>query len=449
MAEDREVWTSKFGFILAATGSAVGLGNIWRFPYIAGTNGGAAFLILYLVGTVLIGYPILVAEMTIGRKTKKNPVGAFKKLATNTNWWLVGALGVLTGFIVLSYYSVIAGWALSYVIKAARGFESGMDFAQLFNAHISGVRVPLFWHAIFMLLVIGTVRAGVVKGIQKIAEILMPILLLILLALVFRSVTLEGAAKGLSFYLAPDFTQVNAQTILDAIAQAFFTLSLGMGAIVTYGSYLSEKDGIVESANYILVFDVVIAILAGFVIFPAVFALGFDPATGPGLVFITLPAVFAEMPLGSLFGFLFFLLFTIAALTSAVSLLEVVVSYVVDEHAWSRKMATKIVGSVIFLVGIPPLLGYSFFAEFTILGMNILDLYDWLANSIFLPLGGVLTAIFAAYIWGAKATIKEANKAAVGMKLGYVFAFLIKYLVPLAVIIVMISGVWQTIVGKL
>ncbi|MGM0421153.1 MAG: sodium-dependent transporter, partial [Bacillota bacterium] len=247
---EREHWTSRLGFVLAAAGSAVGLGNIWRFPYVTGTNGGAAFLVLYLIAIIFIGYPVMVTEMTLGRKSQRNPVGAFKSLAPDTPWWLVGGLGVLTGFVILSYYSVVAGWSLAYIFKAIGGFVPDMAFADLFVEHISGVGVPIFWHAVFMALTIGIISAGVVDGIQRAVKILMPVLFVLLLVLIGRSLTLEGAGAGLEFFLTPDFGAITAQTFMDAIAQAFFTLSLGMGAMITYGSYLSEKDNIGDNAAY-------------------------------------------------------------------------------------------------------------------------------------------------------------------------------------------------------
>ncbi len=465
---NRENWTSRLGFILAAAGSAVGLGNIWRFPYVAGTNGGAVFLLIYLVAIVLIGYPVMTAEMALGRKSHKNPVGAFKAIAPKTPWWLVGGLGVFTGFVILSYYSVIGGWSMAYIGKSIAGFASGAEFDVMFVEHIGSAGSTLFWHAAFMAVTVGIISAGVVKGIQKAVKVLMPILFVLLLLLVFRSISLEGASAGLAFYLTPDFSQITTGTFNDAIAQAFFTLSLGMGAMITYGSYLSDKDSISDSAGFVVGLDTLIAVLAGFAIFPAVFALGLDPAAGPGLTFITLPAVFAEMPLGGIFGFLFFVLLTIAAVTSSISLLEVVVSYIVDEHNWDRKKASAIVGGIIFVVGIPPLLSYSVLSDVSFLGMDILDTYDWFANDIFLPLGGLLTAIFAGYVWGTKNTSEEIGKNTKG-KFGYLisglivpfnkekgeesaeaskkvylvnwFEIMLKYFIPVAIAIVMFAGI--------
>lgn len=443
----RENWTSKLGFILAASGSAIGLGNIWRFPFVAGTNGGAIFLLIYLAAIILIGYPVLISEMTIGRKTERNPVGAFKKLAPNTPWWLVGALGVLAGFVILSYYSVVAGWGLFYMLESVTGLAPGTDFAGLFVGHISSTYSPLFWHFIFMLLTVSVIGAGVVNGIQRVVKVLMPILFVLLIVLIFRSLTLEGAGAGLEFYLSPDFSAISLQTFNDAISQAFFTLSLGMGAMITYGSYLSQDESITDSAGYVLGFDTGIAILSGFAIFPAVFAFGLDPAAGPGLTFITLPAVFSQMPLGGLFGFLFFALLSIAALTSAISLLEVVVAYLVDEFEYPRKKTSYIIGFIIFLVGVPPLLGYSALSDFSFLGMDILDTYDWIANVLLLPTGGMLTAIFIGHYWGTDNAVEEANRNSMKVKVGNVYSLMIKYVVPIVIFVIMALGVFQTITG--
>lgn len=440
---ERENWTSRLGFILAASGSAIGLGNIWRFPFVTGTNGGAIFILIYLAAILFIGYPILVSEMSLGRFTEKNPIGAFKKIAPESSWPLVGALGVLSGFVILSYYSVVAGWGMSYIFKSL-SFSAESNFPAIFSSHISSLAEPILWHGIFMFLTITVIGAGVVNGIQKIVKILMPILFAIIFLLIIRSVTLEGASAGLSFYLKPDFSAISFKTFTDAISQAFFTLSLGMGAIITYGSYLSEKESINESAAYVLIFDTAVALLAGFAIFPAVFAFGLDPASGPGLTFITLPAVFTQMPFGAFFSLIFFALLTIAALTSSISMLEVVVAFLVDEYEWNRKKASYLMGFLIFLVGIPPLLGYSSFSNFSFLGMDVLDTYDWFSNSIFLPTGGILTSIFVGHIWGSKNAVAEANKNS-RFHIGKIYSILLKYIVPTAVLFIMLFNIYQTI----
>ncbi len=446
--EPREQWGTRLGFVLAAAGSAVGLGNIWRFPYVTGVEGGAAFLIIYIVCIVFIGYPMMVTEISMGRNTLRNPVGAFKALAPNTPWWLIGGLGVLTGFVILSYYSVIAGWSLSYIFKAAAGFPEGIDAADaMFGEHITGLGGPIGYHFVFMVLTAGIIAAGVVKGIQRVVKILMPLLAILLLLVVFRAVTLPGAGEGLAFMFAPDFSAVTPQTFLAAIGQAFFTLSLGMGAIITYGSYLSKKDEVPNSAVQIIGADTAIAVLAGIAIFPAVFALGFEPGAGPGLVFVTLPAVFAEMPAGTLFGFLFFVLLSIAALTSAISLLEVVVAYFVDEKGWPRKQAALVLGAVIFVVGIPPILGYSVWAEAGTFAGDLLDTYDFIADSVMLPFGGALTAFFAGHVWGIKNVSDEANEGAGNLRIGNWIAPFLKYVIPAGVLIVMLFGIYGVVTG--
>lgn len=438
---ERENWTSRIGFILAAAGSAVGLGNIWRFPYITGENGGAVFLVIYLIAIVLIGYPIMITEISIGRKSQKNPVGAFKELAPDTPWWLVGALGVLSGFVILSFYSVVGGWSMAYIVEALKGFSADTDFAVYFGDLISGTSFSLFWHFIFMVLTILIIGAGVVNGIQKVVKLLMPILIILLGILVLRSITLQGAAEGLSFYLKPDFGDLSWGSLGDVIGQAFFTLSLGMGAMLTYGSYLNKDDSITDSAGYIVGLDTLIAFIAGLAIFPAVFALGMDPTEGAGLVFVVLPAVFAEMPWGSFFGFLFFLLLSIAALTSAISLLEVVTAWLIDEKGWARKKAAYVIGFVIFLMGIPTLLGEGVWSDVQILNMGIMDFYDWISNSIFLPLGGMLTAIFAGHVWTARNAAQEANRGDSVIKVGEIYGLLIKYILPVVIFIILIMKV--------
>ncbi|MCK5767912.1 MAG: sodium-dependent transporter, partial [Candidatus Atribacteria bacterium] len=329
----RETWGSSLGFVLAAAGSAIGLGNIWKFPYITGMYGGAAFVIVYLLFVVLVCIPVMSSELLIGRLTSKNPVGAFKELVPKSSWWLVGAMGILAGFIILSFYSVIGGWAISYIFKSGAYMASGGENAgSIFGGFITSPIAPLVWHGIFMAICIGIVMAGVEKGIEKYSKILMPALVILMLILIIRSVTLPGSTAGLSFYLNPDFSKLSAEGILAALGQAFFSLSLGMGCMITYGSYLKKDSNIPTDSYWISGADTVIALLAGLMIFPAVFAFGLEPGAGPGLTFITVPAVFASMgAIGHLFGILFFVLLTFAAVTSAISLLEVVCAYFIDE----------------------------------------------------------------------------------------------------------------------
>ncbi|HET57466.1 MAG TPA: sodium-dependent transporter [Deltaproteobacteria bacterium] len=445
----RESWASRVGFVLAAAGSAVGLGNIWRFPYMAGEHGGAAFIIIYLIAIVLIGYPLMINEMILGRISHRDPVGAFKSLAPGSPWWLVGALGVFTGFIILSYYAVVAGWSVAYIYKVVIAVRTpGIDHAEAFVGHITSLWEPVGWQALFMILTIGIIAAGVVKGIQRWVTILMPVLFVILILLILRAVTLPGAGEGIAYYLKPDFSEVTGRTLLGALSQAFFSLSLGMGVFITYGSYLSDKDEFTGNAASVIGLDTGVALLAGLAIFPALFALGFEPGAGPGLVFITLPAVFAQMPLGTLFGVLFFLLLSIAALTSAISLLEVVTAWLMDEKGWQRKKAALWMGVIIFVVGLPATFGYSALSGFSFpgLGTDILDTYDWFANSIFLPLGGLLAAIFTGYVWGTRKARDEAAKNRNWLSLGAWWSFMVRYLAPVLIAVIMIMGLYDSFV---
>ncbi len=440
MKSPRESWTSRIAFILAAAGSAVGLGNIWRFPYVVGTNGGAAFVLIFLVIVLIIGYPLMVTEITLGRETNKNPIGTFKALAPDMPWWLIGAMGVLAGFVILSFYSVVSGWGIAYFFKTLDGsLASGADYEGVFFDHVESPIAPLVWHFIFMTMTVAIVGLGIVKGIGRAVKYLMPVLFILIVFLVIRGVTLSGASEGLAFYLSPDFSQITWRSWLDAAGQAFFSLSLGMGAIITYGSYLGKKDDVPSSAGWIVGLDVFIALLAGLAIFPAVFALGFAETEGPGLAFITLPAVFAEMPFGMFFGGVFFLFFSVAALTSALSLLEVVVSWLVDEKAMSRKKATIYVGLGIFILGIPASLSMGA-VSLNVFGMSFFNFLDFLQETILLPVGGLLTIIFAGYVFKANRLRESANENATLFSLGKWFEYLIKYVTPVALIIILIVG---------
>ena len=448
MTEQREHWGSKFGFILAAAGSAIGLGNIWKFPYIAGENGGAAFVFIYLVCIAVIGLPVLVAEILMGRTTQRNPVGAFHRLSEGNRFWTaLGGLGVLSGFIILSFYSVVAGWSLGYIVEAMTGVFKTFSNATIANDHFhSLVGNPgwiLGYHGLFFALTMIFVFLGVRDGIEKGSKIMMPILLIIILILVVRGLTLPGAGAGMDFLWNPDWSKITGETVLIALGHAFFTLSLGMGAMMTYGSYLSKKDNILNAATQVVFLDTLIALLAGIAIFTAVFATGQDPASGPGLIFQTLPVVFAKMPGGSIFAVLFFLLLTLAALTSAISLLEVVVAYFVDEKGWKRHKAVLVFGLVTFLIGVPSALSFNLLADYTIFGKNFFDSADYLASNILLPLGGFFIAIFVGWIWGLDNAIRELRKGAEKvvdnnpwlMKLWSIF---LRYFSPILIFIVLL-----------
>lgn len=399
----RENWGSKIGFILAAAGSAIGLGNIWKFPYVVGENGGAAFIVIYLLSTLLIGLPVIMAEILIGRTTNRNPVGAFKALSNSKFWVLVGGMGILAGFIILSFYSVVAGWSFGYIVEAIKGVFFDFNSADSAGIHFKSLTNDVGWilgfHSIFMIVSMFFVYKGIQKGIEKGSKIMMPILFLLLVVLMIRGLTLPGAEVGIEFIFSPDWSKVSPGMILEAVGQAFFTLSLGMGAMLTYGSYMSKKDSIPVSGIQIIILDTMIAIVAGVAIFTAVFATGQDPAAGPGLIFQTLPVVFTKMPGGFIFSIIFFILLTIAAITSVISLLEVIVAYFVDEKNWKRHKAVLVFGTLSFIVGIPSALSFNLMSDFKIFGLTFFDLVNFFSSNILLPLGGFLIAIFVAWVW--------------------------------------------------
>ena len=450
MEQKRENWGSKTGFILAAAGSAIGLGNIWKFPYIAGENGGASFVIVYLICIAIIGLPVLIAEILIGRTTERDPVGAFYKLSKSKFWASVGGMGIVGGFLILSFYAIIAGWAMGYIVEAVSGnffsFPDPASSADHFNDLVGNIFWIIGYFLLFMIITMLIVYAGIQKGIERASKIMMPILFLLLLILMIRGLTLEGAENGLEFLWNPDWSKINPQSILIALGHAFFTLSLGMGAMLTYGSYMSKKDSIPNSALQIVVLDTLIALIAGVAIFTSVFAVGLDPAAGPGLIFHTLPSVFYKMSGGYIFSILFFILLTIAALTSSISLLQVVVSYFVDERQWNRHTAVSVLGTFIFLLGIPSALSYNVLSEFTIFGKNFFDLVDFLASNIILPLGGMLIAVFVGWVWGFDKVLINLREGAENLFENYpwVISFwkiFLKFFSPILIFLVLLHSI--------
>ena len=437
MHSDRGEWSSKLGFVLAAAGSAIGLGNIWRFPYVTGQNGGAAFLVLYLVCVMLLGLPVMIAELTIGRYSRRNPVGAFEVIKQGSWWKIVGYLGVLTGVCILSYYTVMAGYTIGYIVKTIVGNETTFE-SFTSNAWLS---LPLF--LLFSVLTVLVVQGGVKNGIERWAKILMPILLFLLVALIIRSVTLEGAGRGLSFYFKPDFSKVTGKTLLAALGQAFFSLSLGMGAMITYGSYLSKKDNVVTSGCLVALFDTMIAVMAGLVIFPALFAMNMNPTEGPGLVFQVLPRIFPQMPGGKVIGAAFFLLLSIAALTSTISLLEVATAYLVDEKHWLRRKAVWIVAAVSFGLGLPSALSQGIVPALSNLplpgGGSFLGFMDWLFANVMLAAGAILISIFFGWVWKMKSASEEIRKGYPNIgRLLTVFDIMLRFVCPALILVVLI-----------
>ena len=443
---ERGLWGSRFAFILAAAGSAVGLGNIWRFPYVTGQNGGAAFVILYLVFVVAIGAPVMIAEISVGRATGRNPVGALKQLAPRSLWYLVGVLGVVTGIGILSYYSVVAGWTFGYFVKtvfgafASSGFTSAQS-AQIFNDFVANPLAAVFYLFVFLFLTALVVMGGVSGGIERSVKLMMPVLLTLLLLLTVRSLTLPGAGAGLSFYLKPDFSKMTAGVVAMALGQALFSLSLGMGAMITYGSYLHKKENIVISGLYVCFFDTLIAVVAGFLIFPALFAMGVDPAQGPGLVFVVLPTIFPKMIFGSLFGALFFLLLTIAALTSTISLLEVAVAYLVDEKKWRRRPAVLLMTALAFVLGVPSALSLGAvrgLTELPLVHMGFLDLMNIAVGNYSLTIGALLISVFAGYKWGVAALRREIEAEGAVFFYRRFWTFLIRFICPVAIFVIFV-----------
>ncbi|MBW3553261.1 MAG: sodium-dependent transporter [Gemmatimonadetes bacterium] len=450
----RDTWGSKFAFVLAAAGSAIGLGNIWGFPTVAGQNGGAAFLVVYLIAVAFIGAPVMLAELIIGRRTQRNPVGAFKALAPGSAWVVVGGLGVLTGVVILSFYTVIAGWTLAYVIKAITGaFTAGVDTEAMFTG-VAGAALPAIgWHLVFMIITIAVVLGGVRDGIERWTKILMPALFVILLLLVARAVTLPGAGTGLEFYFKPDFSKITTTVVLAAIGQAFFSLSLGMGAMITYGSYISRKDDLVSSAAWVTGFDTMIAIMAGLIIFPTLFSAGLEPGTGgPGMVFVVLTSLLSTIPPapwgGIVFGTLFFLLLAIAALTSSVSLMEVASAWLIDERKMPRKKAALIIGGVAFVLGIPSALAngaVGWLSSVPGIGMDFLSFLFMLFGQYSLVIGALLISVFIAWIWGTHNADAEVRSNDGNFPLGGLWTFLIRYVCPVAIMAILGSLLWPYI----
>ena len=449
--QPRDTWGSKAAFILAAAGSAIGLGNIWGFPTVAGQNGGAAFLLIYLIAVAFIGAPVMLAELIVGRKTGRNPVGAFKELAPRTAWVFVGGLGVFTGLVILSFYSVIAGWTLSYIIKTAAGtFGPDADTAAIF-AEVAGEPVSAIgWHLAFMAITIYVVLGGVRDGIERWTKVLMPVLFVLLALLAVRAVTLSGASEGLEFYFKPDFSKVTGSVVLAAIGQAFFSLSLGMGAMITYGSYVSKRDDLVSSAAWVVAFDTSIAILAGLIIFPTLFHAGLEPGVGgPGMVFVVLTSLLSSIPPapwgGIVFGTGFFMLLGIAALTSSVSLLEVPTSWAVDERGWSRKKAALMLGVIAFLLGIPSALANGAVPWLTNLpgiGTDFLTFLFTLFGQYSLVVGALLISLFVGWVWGVRAAGEEVEVNDGKFPLGRLWAFLIRFICPIAITAILLNLVW-------
>lgn len=440
----RDSFTSKLGIIAAVAGSAVGLGNIWKFPYITGVYGGGAFVLVYLICIVLIGLPIVLSEFIIGRKAQKNAIGSFKKLAPGTLWFVPGLMGLVAAFMILAFYGVVAGWTLEYLFKAITNSFVGKNPADLegmFGGFISQLAKPIFWQIIFMSLTCWIVLAGIKGGIEKASKLLMPVLLVIIIILDIRAVTLPGASEGLAFLFKPDFSKLTGEGMLNALGHAFFSLSLGMGTLITYSSYMSKQENLATTAVQVTIADTGIALLAGIAIFPAVFAFGIEPGAGPGLVFITLPNVFQQMPGGYFFCILFFLLLAVAALTSSISILEVVVAYFVEELKLARRAATIMAAAAITIMGIPCSLSMGVWSKVKFMDKTFFDWLDFIASNVMLPLGGLLIVAFVGWHLGREKTEAEVTNEG-QLKAGYLplFMFLAKFVAPVVIAIVFLHG---------
>ncbi len=442
--KNRGQFTSSLGFILASAGSAIGLGNLWKFPYIAANSGGGIFLVFYILFVLLLGVPIMMAEMSIGRRTQLNAIGAYRKL--NKKWTFVGVLGVLCAFVILSYYSVVGGWVTKYIVAFASGGNFGSDPAAYFNNFVASPVEPVVWHLVFMAFCAIVVVMGVVKGIEKMSKILLPALFVIVVVVAIRSVTLPGAGEGLKFLFVPDFSAVSSigdlgNAMVQAMGQVFFSLSLGMGITITYGSYLKKESNIVKDTGIVVGLDSLAAILSGCAILPAVFALGFEPTAGPGLIFSILPAVFADMPFGAFFGFLFFILVFIAAATSAISLLEVVAAYFIDNFHWSRKKATIIMASLMAFIGIFASLSMGPLSNVLIGGMNIFDALSFFTDKLLMPISAMLMCVFVGHVWGTDALMQElVIGSPSAIKLKKVLSVILKYIAPILILVILITG---------
>ncbi|MCL1694637.1 MULTISPECIES: sodium-dependent transporter [unclassified Lysinibacillus] len=439
---ESQQWTSKLGFILAAAGSAIGLGAIWKFPYMAGIGGGGAFFLIFIGFTLLIGLPLLLAEFVIGRSAQKEAVEAYRTIAPKSRWPWVGKLGIVTCFILLSFYSVVGGWILLYLWNAITGrlWEGNGSYEATFGDIISNPFLAVGSQLLFILMTIFIVSKGVQNGVEKVNKYFMPALFVLFFVLIIRALTLDGAVEGVRFFLQPDFSNVTSEIILYAMGQSFFSLSVGVGVMVTYSSYLPKEESLPRSAFSIVGLTLVITLLAGLAIFPVVFAFGMEPSQGPGLLFIVLPAIFSKMAFGKVFFIIFLLLFFFATITSAISMLEISVASITAKGNGKREKMALIVGLLIFVVGIPSALSYGVLSDVTLFGKTVFDLADYTVSNILMPLGVLLVAIFVPFKMKKDVLMNELgvskNK---GYKLFVIWLFLLRYIAPLAIIIVFLN----------
>ena len=438
-------FTSNIGAILAAAGGAVGLGNIWRYPYMLGQNGGGAFLIVNMIFVLMIGIPLMMSEFVIGRRTQSNVLGAYRKMERKKGWGAIGNFSILAAVLIYAFYSVVAGWTLNYIVMSCTNQLAGLaptEIAETFKSFTSHSFWPVFYQLIFLILTAVVISLGVQKGIEKISKILMPVLFILLLLMVVRSLTLPGAKEGLRFLFHPDFSKLTGAGVLGALGQSFFSLSLGMGAMVTYGSYIRKEDSLFKTSLWISVCDLMVAILAGVVIFPAVFSFGMDPAGGPQLVYVVLPNVFNSMPMGGLFAAVFFVLLGIAALTSTISLQEIIVAFDVEELHWSRRKSSIVSMLVVFVIGIFCALSFGPLQDVKLFGRTFFDLFDLITASYLMPIGALAMTIFLGWFY-PKVDVKDeiTNGGTLKGNLFELYYFILRFVAPIALIIIIISGI--------
>lgn len=430
--ENKSQWSSNLGFILVTAGAAVGLGNLWKFPYLMGKNGGFQFLIVYLIFILILGIPVMITETGIGRMTQSGPVKAYEKLSSKAKW--IGVVGVACAFIILSYYSVIGGWVIKYIISYASTQSAPADFA----AYIAQPFEPIVWHVVFMIATIVICYKGA-KGIEKAAKFMMPALLVMLLIVVVRSVTLPNASEGLAFIFTPK-SGFSFSSIPAALGQVFYSLSLCMGITVAYGSYLKKEENIIKNVSIAAGLDSAVALLAGIAIFPAVFSFNLEPSQGPGLTFDTLPKVFDSMQAGWIFAIAFFILMLFAALTSSIALLECVTLSIINKFNWSRKKAVIIVGTGITLLGILPALSFGVLGDVTILNYSVFDFMGMITDNILMPIGGIMMCVFVGWIWGPKHLVEHIEEGGTTFKLKKAWILCIRYITPVLIAVVTIAG---------
>ncbi len=432
---ERGQWSSRFGFVLASVGGAIGLGNVWKFPYVTGQYGGASFLVIFLIALIFIAVPVLMTEFAIGRNTKLNYAGALKKLLPGTNWHLLGIMGVIALIIILSFYFGIAGWTLAYFFKSIAGSYASQSQELIVTEFGNFLNSPLtlmFWQFIMVAITAWVVIRGVNRGIEKICKILLPLLFIMLLILAVRACTLPGAMAGIEFYLKPDWSKINGEAVLAALGQAFFTLGVGCGNLVIYGSYLKRDKTIGSSTAMVAGGDTLAALLMGFIIFPAAFAFNINPeSAGPPLVFMTLPTVFVQMSQGMLFASVFYLCLFFACLTSTMCILEGIVGYVIDEWQWARKKAALSICSLVFALGVFQMLSFGPLSDVKLFDKTIFELSDFFVSNILLPLGGLMMTIFAGWWWKDR-LVQEINIGD-GLKIKQLYVYCVRFLVPLAI----------------